>query len=116
MKTDIHPKYYSDAVILCSNCKKEFKFGNTQEKIQVETCSNCHPFYTGKKTLLDTEGRVDKFQQKRAAATGMVKKDRRKKTLEERVNEELSSQLLKEKLKLAKKEEKKEEEKAAKEA
>ena len=105
MKTDIHPQYYSEATITCANCKKEFKFGNTQESIQVETCSNCHPFYTGKKTLLDTEGRVDKFRQKRAAATGMVKKDRKKKTLEERVNDELSAQLLKEKLKLAKKEE-----------
>lgn len=106
MKTDIHPKYYSDAVTVCANCKKEFQFGNTREKVQVETCSNCHPFYTGKKTLLDTEGRVDKFRQKRAAATGVVKKDRKKKTLEERVNEELSAQLAKEKAKLAKKEEK----------
>lgn len=106
MKTDIHPQYYTDATIVCANCKKEFKLGNTQESIQVEVCSNCHPFYTGKKMLLDTEGRVDKFQQKRAAAKPIVKKDRKKKTLEEKVNEELSAQLLKEKAKLAKKEEK----------
>jgi large subunit ribosomal protein L31 len=106
MKTDIHPQYFQDAVIVCANCKTEFKFGNTQEKIQVEVCSKCHPFYTGKKMLLDTEGRVDKFQQKRAAAKPIVKKDRKKKTLEERVNEELSAQLAKEKAKLAKKEEK----------
>lgn len=106
MKTDIHPQYFPDAVTVCANCKKEFKFGNTQEVMNVEVCSNCHPFYTGKKMLLDTEGRVDKFQQKRAAAKEVVKKDRRKKTLEEKVNEELSAQLAKEKAKLAKKEEK----------
>lgn len=75
--------------------------GSTKESIQVETCSACHPFFTGKKTLLDTEGRVDKFRQKMAAsaATKDVKKSkvRRKKTLEERVNEEISAQLKKEK-------------------
>lgn len=104
MKTDIHPNYFPKANIFCANCKKEFAFGGTRETIQVEICSNCHPFYTGKKMLIDTEGRVDKFQQKRASATttARVKKDRRKKTLEERVNEELSAQLQKEKAKLAK--------------
>ncbi|QQR55195.1 50S ribosomal protein L31 [Candidatus Peregrinibacteria bacterium] len=104
MKTEIHPQYFQDAVTVCANCKKEFTFGNTKETVQVEICSNCHPFYTGKKMLIDTEGRVDKFQQKRAAAKPVAKKDRKKKTLEERVNEELSAQLAKEKAKLAKKE------------
>ncbi len=102
MKTDIHPTYYSDATIVCANCKHEFKLGGTHEELKVEICSQCHPFYTGKKTLIDTEGRVDKFQQKRASATGKVKKDRKKKTLEERVNEEISAQIEREKIKAAK--------------
>lgn len=103
MKTDIHPKYYDNAVVICANCSTEFKVGNTREEIRVEICSKCHPFYTGKKVLIDTEGRVDKFKQKMTTATGRVKKDRKKKTMEERFNEELSAQILKEKAKEAKK-------------
>lgn len=115
MKTDIHPKYYVDAKILCANCGAEFKVGNTREEIKVEICSKCHPFYTGKKVLIDTEGRVDKFKQKLTSATGRVKKDRKKKTMEERFNEELSAQLLKEKAKEAKKNVKEEAKEEAKE-
>lgn len=99
MKTDIHPQYFTSAKVLCANCGAEFKLGNTKEEVRVEICSQCHPFYTGKKILIDTEGRVDKFAQKRAAATGKVKKARKKKTLEEKVNEELAVQLEKEKAK-----------------
>jgi large subunit ribosomal protein L31 len=105
MKTDIHPHYHSDAAIKCANCGTQFDMGSTNAEITVEICSKCHPFYTGKKILIDTEGRVDKFQQKRAGAdASRIKKDRRKKTLEERVNEELAVQLQKEKAKTAKKE------------
>lgn len=103
MKTDIHPQYLADAGYKCANCGSSFTFGGTKEGIQVEICSKCHPFYTGKKVLIDTEGRVDKFSQKRAAATGRVKKERSKKTLEEKVNDELAAQLQKEKAKEAKK-------------
>ena len=102
MKTDIHPKYFSDATITCANCGHVFELGGTHQEIKVEICSQCHPFYTGKKVLIDTEGRVDKFQQKRAGAGGKVKKDRRKKTLEERVNEEISAQIAREKVKAEK--------------
>lgn len=67
MKKDIHPKYYSDAKITCA-CGAEFKVGSTMEKIHVEICSQCHPFYTGKEKLLDTAGRVDKFRARMEAA------------------------------------------------
>jgi large subunit ribosomal protein L31 len=103
MKTDTHPQYFTDAGTKCANCGTVFTFGGTKEGIQVEICGKCHPFYTGKKVLIDTEGRVDKFTQKRAAATGRVKKERSKKTLEEKVNDELAAQLQKEKAKEAKK-------------
>ena len=96
MKTEIHPKYFNEAKISCANCKNEFVTGATVEEIKVEICSNCHPFYTGgKNILIDAEGRVDRFVQKMKGATGRVKKDRKKKTLEEKVNEEIAVQLQK---------------------
>lgn len=99
MKTDIHPQYFSQAKIVCANCSFEFPIGCTKENVRIEICSHCHPFFTGKKVLIDTEGRVDKFRQKTAHAKGRVKKIRKKKTLEERVNEELAQQLKKERAK-----------------
>lgn len=103
MKTEIHPKYFDEAVIKCANCGSEVHTGATVQSIQIEICSKCHPFYTGgKNVLLDTEGRVDKFRQKITGAKGRVKKERKKKTLEEKVNEELSEQMEKLKEKEAK--------------
>lgn len=97
MKTDLHPTYHSNTGIACANCGHSFPIGSTKEGIRVEICSHCHPFFTGKKVLIDTEGRVDKFRQKMAGASTKEKKIRKKKTLEERVNEELAVQLSKEK-------------------
>ncbi len=110
MKTDIHPQYNSATGIECANCGHKFPIGSTKEGIRVEICSNCHPFYTGKKVLIDTEGRVDKFRQKMATAGGRDKKVRKKKTLEEKVNEELTLQMMKEKAKEEKAKAKKDEE------
>lgn len=61
MKKDIHPKYYSDAKIICA-CGNKFSVGSTIKEIHVEICSACHPFYTGKEKLVDTAGRVDRFK------------------------------------------------------
>jgi large subunit ribosomal protein L31 len=63
MKTDIHPRYNEEITVTCV-CGHSFKTGSTSDKIQVEVCSNCHPFYTGKSKLVDAAGRVDKFQQR----------------------------------------------------
>ena len=65
MKKDIHPEYYPDATVTCA-CGNSFKVGSTVKKIQVEICSACHPFYTGKQKLIDTAGMVDKFKAKAA--------------------------------------------------
>ncbi len=65
MKKDIHPKYHEKAKVTCS-CGASFPVGSTKESIQVEVCSLCHPFYTGKKKILDTMGRVEKFKQRMA--------------------------------------------------
>jgi len=63
MKSKIHPKYYKDATITCS-CGNVFKVGSTVEKLEIEICSACHPFYTGKKKLIDSAGQVDRFKKK----------------------------------------------------
>lgn len=93
MKTDTHPEYFTDAKITCANCDHVFTTGATKKEIRIEICSNCHPFFTGKKVLIDTEGRVDKFRQKADGATGKKKRSRKKKTLVERMNEEIAAQL-----------------------
>ena len=72
MKKDIHPKYNSASVVTCA-CGATFKVGSTMDKINVEICSQCHPFYTGNEKIMDTAGRVERFK-KRAAATAKAKK------------------------------------------
>ena len=62
MKEGIHPKYYK-TTIRCA-CGNVIETGSTKENITVEICSKCHPFYTGKQKLVDTSGRVDKFNKK----------------------------------------------------
>lgn len=84
MKKGIHPKYHKDAKITCA-CGNVIVAGSTMPEMKVEICSACHPFYTGKKKLIDTTGRVDRFkklaekaEQKKSVAP--KKKDRVKKT------------------------------------
>lgn len=59
MKAGIHPKY--DKVQVTCACGNTFETRSTSDEIRVEICSACHPFYTGKQKLMDTEGRVEKF-------------------------------------------------------
>jgi large subunit ribosomal protein L31 len=72
MKAEIHPQYYTDAKVTCS-CGNTFTVGSTMKEIQVEICSQCHPFYTGNEKVIDTAGRVEKFKARRAAATSKKK-------------------------------------------
>jgi large subunit ribosomal protein L31 len=67
MKKDIHPKYHTDAKIVCA-CGNTFTTGSTKPEVRVEICSNCHPFYTGKQNLIDTAGTIDKFRRKASKA------------------------------------------------
>lgn len=65
MKAGIHPDY-KDITVTCS-CGNTFQTRSTLgENLQIEVCSNCHPFYTGKQKILDTGGRVDKFRKRYA--------------------------------------------------
>ena len=63
MKKEIHPKYHSDAKITCA-CGNVIETGSTVKEMKVEICSACHPFYTGKKKLMDSAGRIEKFRKK----------------------------------------------------
>ena len=66
MKAAIHPEY-KEITVTCT-CGNTFKTSSTLgHDLQVEVCSNCHPFYTGKQKIVDTAGRVDKFRKKYAA-------------------------------------------------
>ena len=67
MKAKIHPTFYPEAKVSCS-CGATFTVGSTKEAIQVEICSNCHPFFTGTEKIVDVAGRVEKFNKKRAGA------------------------------------------------
>lgn len=62
MKDDIHPEY-KEATVVCG-CGNSFTTRSTRDKIAIEVCSACHPFYTGKQKFLDTAGMVEKFQRR----------------------------------------------------
>ncbi len=64
MKSGIHPEYHKTTV-RCA-CGNEFETGSTVEKINIEICSKCHPFFTGKQKLVDSAGRIERFKQKYA--------------------------------------------------
>ena len=63
MKNGIHPTY-NKVKAVCVSCGAEFETGSTLKEIRVDTCSKCHPFYTGKQSRASRAGRVDKFNKK----------------------------------------------------
>lgn len=65
MKKDIHPQYV-EAKVTCS-CGETFVTRSTKPELRVEICSRCHPFYTGRQKLVDTGGRVERFERRQAA-------------------------------------------------
>ena len=67
MKEKTHPNWYPEARVHCA-CGSTFTTGSTMKEIAVEICSACHPLFTGQQKLVDTAGRVDKFNQRAAAA------------------------------------------------
>lgn len=82
MKAQIHPKYYN-ATVTCS-CGNSFTVGSTSERISVELCYNCHPFYTGQQKFVDTASRIEKFQKKMEAARPVVKKAHKEEATDDR--------------------------------
>ena len=72
MKKDIHPTYFPEAKVICA-CGNSFVVGATKPEIRVEICAKCHPFYTGEEKLLDTAGRVERFETRRTKAAAAPK-------------------------------------------
>lgn len=79
MKAKIHPEYFPNAQVVCG-CGNTFTTGSTKKMLKVELCSKCHPFFTGERRMIDTAGRVERFEQrykkteaKRAANEGKSK-------------------------------------------
>lgn len=62
MKSGIHPKYH-EVDVSCA-CGNQFKTRSTKKEIRLEICSACHPLFTGKQKLIDSAGRVERFQRK----------------------------------------------------
>ena len=72
MKAEIHPDY-ADAKVHCS-CGNEFVTRSTVNELRVELCNECHPFYTGRQKLVDTGGRVERFQRRYGKKGSRAKK------------------------------------------
>jgi len=83
MKQQTHPQYYDNCQVTCA-CGNKFTTGSTVEKIEVDVCSKCHPFFTGQQKFVDIKGRIDKFKEKvakgQATAVAKAKKKSTKKS------------------------------------
>ncbi len=77
MREGIHPEYH-DVEARCA-CGATWKTRSTKKELRLEICSNCHPFFTGKQKLIDTEGRVERFTKKYGAQTVAGLKERQEK-------------------------------------
>lgn len=63
MKEGIHPEYFENAQVVCA-CGNTFTVGSTKQNLKVETCSECHPFYSGKQKTAERGGRIERFKKK----------------------------------------------------
>jgi len=63
MKQGIHPQYHR-VNVTCTTCGNEFESGSVKEVIRIDTCSNCHPFYTGRQKFAQADGRIERFNKK----------------------------------------------------
>ncbi|MEO8581012.1 MAG: 50S ribosomal protein L31 [Patescibacteria group bacterium] len=78
MKANIHPKWNHEAKVSCA-CGATFLTGSTSDDIQVDICSQCHPFFTGEMKFVDIQGRVERFKSRQQAAqTKSTKKSKKK--------------------------------------
>ena len=79
MKAKIHPTYHAKAQVECA-CGNKFTIGSTLEKIRVEICSGCHPFFTGEEKVMDMGGRVERFKKRTEAGTTKPKAAKKSKS------------------------------------
>lgn len=80
MKSGIHPTYFPEAKIVCA-CGATYTTGSVNERIDIELCAACHPFFTGKQKIIDSARRVEKFtgRTEKKAATVLTSADKAKK-------------------------------------
>ncbi len=90
MKTDIHPKYFPNAQVICA-CGNTWTTGSTREVIHTDMCSNCHPFYTGEQRIVDTEGQVDRFYKKLEARNQFIAAAEAREAAKEEVDQALAN-------------------------
>ncbi len=83
MKKGIHPEYFKKVKAKCA-CGASFEVGSTKKEINVEICSKCHPFYTGREQLIDTAGRVEKFRARQIKAQPKKEKKARAKSTKQK--------------------------------
>ena len=83
MKTEIHPEYHSPAKVNCS-CGNSWVTGSTKAEINVNICSQCHPFYTGEQRIIDSVGRVERFVKRLESRQSAVARHQ----IEEQANQE----------------------------
>lgn len=81
MKADIHPTWYDDAKVSCA-CGNTWTTGSTQPAIKLDICSACHPFFTGKQKFVDTQGQVERFQNRQTQSAQL--REQKKTILEAR--------------------------------
>ena len=93
MKKDIHPKWYLNCRVSCA-CGNTFTIGATVPEIRVQICNRCHPFFTGEMKFIDSEGRVEKFKKKRAAAAKLKRVKKKIKERQEKSPKTLREMLL----------------------
>ena len=72
MQKEIHPQFFKAAQVKCA-CGESFAVGSTREKISVEICSACHPFFSGNEKIIDTAGRVERFKKRSVAGSAKSK-------------------------------------------
>jgi len=70
MKDKIHPKYYSEAQVICA-CGNTWTTGATLETVRTDVCSACHPFFTGEQRIVDTAGQVERFMRRLEKKVGI---------------------------------------------
>ena len=85
MRSNIHPKWYPAAQVICA-CGHTWTVGATVEVIHTDVCSHCHPFFTGQARIVDTEGQVDRFYKRldRAVTTGVEARSKKAQRRKER--------------------------------
>ena len=67
MRKGIHPEYHKVKVV-CVSCGNEFESGSTLKEVRVDTCSKCHPFYTGEQKFVQAAGRIERFNKRASQA------------------------------------------------